>query len=100
MLILCSSPETFGLICLRRAVGPNAAAQLKFPCPVITNERHNFEREFQMQIVLLFITTGKLIFTALRMSHRRRPAALEMGLGHKYDGWGFFVWWSSHLELL
>lgn len=39
-----------------------------------------------MPIILLFIAAGKLLFTALHMSHRHRPAALEMGLGHKYDG--------------
>lgn len=86
LLILCSFPETFRLIRVRRAVGANTAAQLKFPCPVMTDEWHNFEREFWMQIILLFIAAGKLLFTAPHMSHRRRPAALEMGLGRKYDG--------------
>ena len=89
LLILCGFPETFRPTCMQRAVGPNTEAQLKFPCPLITNECHGLEREFWMQIILLFVAAGKLLFTALHMSHHRRPAALEMGLGHKYNGWAF-----------
>lgn len=100
LLILCSFPEAFRFICVRRAVGANTAAQLKSPCPVITNECHSFEHEFWMQISLLFIAAGKLLFTALHMSHHHRPAALEMGLSRKYDGCVFSVWCSPHLELL
>lgn len=58
-----------------------------------------------MQIILLFIAAGKLLFTALHMSHRCRPAALEMGLGHKYDGWVFLcgvlpIWSYWEVEVL